>query len=155
MTWYGKCFSGQCVRWNGAASQKGEHVMPAIPRPFVVLAFVIVGACATGHSAMNGSVIMKVSETEAHVCLLDSDAPIGTRVQLYRHDCKSQYAKPGTPSSARTPYVCEKQAVGVGTISQKIGGHYVVVTFPAGTQYEEGYTIERLSKTAPDVSASR
>lgn len=129
--------------------------MPAITRSFLALAFITVGACATGHSAMNGSVIMKASETEAHVCLLDSDAPVGTRVQLYRHECRSQYAKPGTPSSAKTPYVCEKQAVAVGTISQKIGGHYVVVTFPQGTQYEEGYTIEKLPENRSDLAASR
>ena len=129
--------------------------MSAISRSFLVLVFTTVGACATGHSAMNGSVIMKVSETEAHVCLLDSDAPVGTRVQLYRHDCRSQYAKPGTPSSARAPYACEKQAVAVGTISQKLGGHYVVVTFPQGTQYAEGYTIEKLPEDRSDLSASR
>jgi hypothetical protein len=128
--------------------------MSAISRSFLALAFTTLGACATGHSNMSGSVVMKVSETEAHVCLLDSDAPVGTRVQLYRHECKLQYA-PGTPSTMRTPYVCEKQAVAVGTISQKLGGHYVMVTFPQGTQYAEGYTIEKLPESRSDLSASR
>jgi len=116
--------------------------MSAIGRSFIALAFTTVAACATGHGAMNGSVIMKVSETEAHVCLFEKDAPVGTQVQLYRHSCKSQYAQPGTPSSSRTPYACEKQAVAIGTISQKMGGHYALVTFPQGTQYQEGYTVE-------------
>ena len=116
--------------------------MSALGRSFIALAFTTVTACATGHSAMSGSVIMKVSETEAHVCLFDHDASIGTHVQLYRHSCTSQYGKPGTPASSRTPYACEKQAVAVGTISQKMGGHYAMVTFPQGTQYHEGYTVE-------------
>jgi hypothetical protein len=110
-------------------------------RSFVALALSTLAACATGHSAMSGSVIMKVSDTEAHVCLFDHDAPVGSRVQLYRHQCKTQYANPAAPNG-RTPYACEKQAVAIGTISQKMGGHYAMVTFPQGTQYQEGYTVE-------------
>lgn len=117
--------------------------MLTISRSFAALALSTLAACAAGgHGAMSGSVIMKVSETEAHVCLFEQDAPIGTRVQLYRHSCKSQYADPAKPSSNRTPYTCEKQAVAIGTISQKMGGHYAMVTFPQGTQYQEGYTVE-------------
>lgn len=103
------------------------------PRLLVVLALAAVAACATGHKAMNGSVVMKVSETEAHVCLLDGDARVGSQVQLYRHKCVTQYGK---------RYDCGKQLVAVGTISERIGDHYALVTFPQGTTYEEGYTVE-------------
>jgi hypothetical protein len=129
--------------------------MPAISRSSLVLAFTTVAACATGHGAMNGAVIMKVSETEAHVCLLEGDAPVGTRVQLYRHSCRTQYEKPGTPGTERRPYICEKQPVAVGTITQKMGGHYALVVFPQGTQYAEGYTVEPIRGKASDLSASR
>jgi hypothetical protein len=118
--------------------------MTTLGRSFVALAFATVAACATGHQAMSGSVIMKASDTEAHVCLFEEEITVGARVQLYRHSCTSQYGKLGTPSSSRTPYVCEKQAVAIGTISQKMGGHYAMVTFPQGTQYQEGYTVERI-----------
>jgi hypothetical protein len=117
--------------------------MSAVSLSFVALAFTTVAGCATGHKAMNGSVIMKVSETQAHVCLLDQEATVGAQVQLYRHDCKGQYDKPGTPYN-RTAYECKKEAVAIGTIAQKMGGHYALVTFPQGTQYEEGYTVEQI-----------
>ena len=107
--------------------------MSAISRSFVALAFTTLGACATGHSAMNGSVVMKVSDTEAHVCLFEKEAPIGARVQLYRHTCVTKYGK---------SYECGKQPVAIGTISHKMADHYAMVTFPKGTQYEEGYTVE-------------
>jgi hypothetical protein len=116
--------------------------MSALNRSFIVLAFTSVAACATtGHKAMNGSVVMKLSDTQAHVCLFEQDAPVGAQVQLYRHDCVGQYDKSGAPYG-RTPFSCKKEAVAIGTIAQKMGGHYALVTFPQGTQYEEGYTVE-------------
>ena len=130
--------------------------MSAISRSILALGFTTVAACgATGHQAMNGSVIMKVSETQAHVCLLEGKAAVGTQVQLYRHTCKNQYETPGTTSS-RTPYVCKKEAVAIGQIAQTMGGHYALVTFPQGTQYEEGYTVEpMLLGPAPGPRAPR
>lgn len=117
--------------------------MSTASRLFVALAFTSIAACAStsGHKTMSGSVIMKVSDTQAHVCLFDHEAPIGAQVQLYRHNCVDQYGKPGAPYS-KTPYQCEKQPVAIGTIAQTMGGHYALVTFPQGTQYEEGYTVE-------------
>jgi hypothetical protein len=82
---------------------------------------------------MNGSIVMKVSDTEAHVCLFEQDVTVGTQVQMYRHTCVSQAGK---------RYECAKQPVAVGKISEKMGGHYAMVTFPEGTKVEEGYTVE-------------
>jgi hypothetical protein len=107
--------------------------MSAAARSFAALAFITLGACATGHQAMSGSVIMKVSDTEAHVCLFEKEAPVGTRVQMYRHMCVSAAGK---------QYECEKQKVAIGTIEQTMGGHYAMVRFPQGTKIEDGYTVE-------------
>jgi hypothetical protein len=115
--------------------------MSRVGLPVITLALATLSACATGHSAMSGSVIMKVSDTQAHVCLFEHDAAIGAKVQLYRHSCVGQYATPGV-SHSRQPYTCQKQAVAIGTVAQKMGDHYALVTFPEGTKYEEGYTIE-------------
>lgn len=107
--------------------------MSPVIRSFVVLAFTTVAGCATGHEAMRGSVVMKVSDTEAHVCLFEQPARIGSQVQLYRHTCVTKYGK---------QYHCDKQPVALGTITQRIGDHYALVTFPKGTNYEEGFTVE-------------
>jgi len=111
-----------------------ENTMSAAIRSITVLAFITIAGCATsGHQAMSGSVVMKLSDTQAHVCLFEKEAPVGTQVQLYRHTCKSQ---------GRGAYQCTKQSMAIGKISQTMGGHYALVTFPEGTKLEEGYTIE-------------
>jgi hypothetical protein len=107
--------------------------MSLVIRSFVVVALAAVAGCATGHEAMRGSVVMKVSDTEAHVCLFDQQAPVGSQVQLYRHTCVTKYGK---------RYECDKQKVAVGTVTEQIGDHYALVTFPAGTNYDEGFTVE-------------
>lgn len=108
--------------------------MFAAARSLAMLAFITAAGCgATGHQAMSGAVVMKLNETQAHVCLFEQDASIGARVQLYRHTCENE---------GRATYRCSKHPVAIGTISQKMGGHYALVTFPEGTKYEEGYTVE-------------
>jgi hypothetical protein len=103
---------------------------------FIALAFATLAACATGHEAMNGTVVMKVSETEAHVCIFGKDAPVGAQVQLFRHNCEMKGG--ATPNR----YECTKQQVAIGKIATKMGGHYALVTFPQGTKIEDGYTVE-------------
>jgi hypothetical protein len=112
--------------------EEGRRAMTRISRSFVVLVLATLGACA-GPRTESGSVVMKVSETEAHVRLTDRDIPVGTRVQLYSHTCVSQAGK---------RYECDKRLVAVGTVAQQMGGDYAVVQFPQGTRYEEGYTVE-------------
>lgn len=99
----------------------------------VLISLVALAGCATGHEAMRGSVVMKISDTQAHVCVFDQQAEIGTRVQLYRHMCVTKYGK---------KYHCDKQPVAIGTVTEQLGEHYALVTFPAGTSYEEGFTVE-------------
>jgi hypothetical protein len=101
----------------------------------LVASLAVVAGCATGHEAMRGSVVMKMSDTEAHVCTFNQSAPVGSRVQLYRHMCVTKYGK---------KYHCDKQPVAIGTVTEQLGEHYALVTFPAGTNYEEGFTVEPL-----------
>jgi len=89
--------------------------------------------CA-GHAAMRGSVVMKTDPTTAHVCLGKGEVEVNDSVRLYKNVC--------TPSGKRT--VCQKQAVGDGKVTELINDHYSVVTFPAGTTLEEGFTVEKV-----------
>ena len=45
------------------------------------------------------------------------------------------------PSGRRN--VCKKAAVADGKVTEILDEHYSVVTFPAGTTFEEGNTIEK------------
>jgi hypothetical protein len=115
-----------------ASEPQGEDIMLGSGR-LALVAFALIAGCATGHEAMKGTVVMKVNDTQAHVCVFDQPATVGSHVQLYRHTCVSPYGK---------KYQCDKQPVAVGTVTEQIGDHYALVTFPAGTNYEEGFTVE-------------
>lgn len=102
-------------------------------RLLLATALIAATACASGHEAMHGTVAMKVSDTEAHVCLLADEAPVGAQVQLSRTTCWSQNGK---------AYRCHKQAIAVGTVEARMSDHYARVTFPKGTDYKEGDLVE-------------
>jgi hypothetical protein len=79
---------------------------------------------------------MKIDPTTAHVCLGNSEVAVNDSVRLYKNVCEA--------ARDRRPSVCTKTAVGDGTVTQLLDEHYSVVTFPVGTPFEEGYTIEKL-----------
>lgn len=99
-----------------------------------IVAAVATTGCASGHAVMRGSVIMKIDPTTAHVCLGTGEVAVNDRVRLYRNVC--------TPSARRS--VCKKEPIADGTVAELLDEHYSVVTFPAGTTFEEGNTIEKL-----------
>lgn len=90
--------------------------------------------CASGHAAMRGSVVMKLDPTTAHVCLGRGEVAVNDRVRLYKNDCEV--------SGRRS--TCKKTEVASGTVTELLDDHYSVVTFPAGTTFEEGNTIEKM-----------
>lgn len=100
---------------------------------------IILSGCA--HNLMRGSVAMKVSDTEAHVCLDDSEAKVGDRVTLYKNSCPN---KAGYIRSGGVGGTCEKVKVGQGTVTEIINQHYSVVKFDSGVPFEEGMFIEKL-----------
>jgi len=100
----------------------------------VIFAAAATTGCATGHTVMRGSVVMKIDPTTAHVCLGSGEVAVNDRVRLYKNVC--------TPSGRRS--VCKKEPIADGTVTELLDEHYSVVTLPAGTTFEEGNTIERL-----------
>ena len=108
-----------------------------------VLAFAVgllVSAC--GHGTMRGSVVMKISDTEAHVCMGRGEVRAGDPVVLVRHACwllattgALQY---GVPSET-----CRRQVAARGQVVRVLGDHYSVVRFPKGTRMAEGNTVEK------------
>jgi hypothetical protein len=84
---------------------------------------------------MRGSVVMKIDPTSAHVCLGTGEVAVNDRVRLYRNVCKP---------SGNWKKDCTRETVAEGTVTALLDEHYSVVTFPAGTVFEEGNTIEKL-----------
>jgi len=92
--------------------------------------------CAGSHATMRGSVVMKLDPTTAHVCLGNREVAVNDRVRLYKDACEKR-------SDGRAS-VCKKTTIADGLVTELIDEHYSVVTFPAGTPFEEGNTIEKL-----------
>lgn len=99
----------------------------------------IATGCAGAHASMRGSVVMKIDTTKAHVCLGRGEVAVNDRVRLYRNVCN-----PGAGSGSNHRSTCTKETVAEGTVTELLDDHYSVVTFPAGTVFEEGNTVEKL-----------
>lgn len=96
----------------------------------------VVGAtgCASGHATMRGSVVMRIDQTKAHVCLGRGEVAVNDRVRLYKNEC--------TQRDRRVE--CKKTPIAEGTVTELLDDHYSIVAFPAGTAFEEGSTVEKL-----------
>lgn len=103
---------------------------------FCFFAAVVTTGCASGHAAMRGSVVMKIDPTIAHVCLGNGEVAVNDWVRLYKNVCESI-------AGCRVTR-CKKEALVEGMVTQVLDEHYFVVTFPGGTTFEEGNTVEKL-----------
>lgn len=100
------------------------------------LVSVVLFGCA--HGLMRGSVAMKVSENEAHVCLGDKEVKVGDRVTLFRNNCPVRGGRDLGGGG-----VCTKEKVGLGTVTQLLNEHYSVVKFEPGVKFSEGTFVEK------------
>jgi hypothetical protein len=90
------------------------------------------------HGTMRGSVAMKTSDDEAHVCLGKGEVKVGDKVNFFENRCKAQGAG---KSGARE--ICDKVKVGEGRVAELLNEHYSVVQTTAGTKFTEGTVVER------------
>lgn len=101
--------------------------------------------CAT-HSLMRGSVVMKMSDTSAHVCLGQNEVKVGDRLQLYKNVCKKsvvEVSKKNSENRKVESQSCERVDGGFGEVTKILNDHYSLVSFPAGTSFSEGDTLEK------------
>jgi hypothetical protein len=105
----------------------------------VAVAVAVLSSCAR-HQMMRGSVAMKVSPQEAHVCLGKNEVKVGDRVVAFRNECKP---KPGLEASERGGVICGLQRLGGGTVVSLLNDHYSTVKFDKGVKFEEGTVVEK------------
>lgn len=110
-------------------------------KKFLFMGVVAAGlsGCAT-HSVMRGSVAMKVSDTDAHVCMNRDEVKAGDHVVLYKNVCE-QVDK----GKDKVGAMCKKVEAGHGEITQILNDHYSAVKFPVGTKFSEGDVVEKHS----------
>lgn len=111
---------------------------------FLVSVFALgLGACATRgpHEGVHrGSVVMKMANGEAHVCLGNTEVREGDSVNLIRHECKTRKAG-GLSGGIDT--ICTPSTLGTGIVTKVYDSHYSVAKFPEGLSFTEGDTVEK------------
>ncbi len=94
------------------------------------------------HSSMRGTVAMKVSDNEAHVCLGDNEVKAGDKVALFRNDCKETGGGGGDGGSGIG--ICEKVKIGEGKVIRTLNSHYSLIETAPGVKFSEGTVVEKL-----------
>jgi hypothetical protein len=99
----------------------------------------VVAFTGCAHGTMRGSVAMKASDDEAHVCLGNNEVKAGDRVTLFKNVCKGVRGggKDGVSGS------CEKVLLGSGTVERALSEHYSLVKVDQGVPFEEGTIVEK------------
>lgn len=113
--------------------------MKSIKKTVAILFFVNLVGCAS-HSTMRGSVAMKISDTEAHVCLGDAEVKVGDRVNAFQNVCTKEANR-----VSRTGNIipCTKTKIGTGVVTSLINDHYSVVKFDGSVNFNEGTVVEK------------
>jgi N-methylhydantoinase B/oxoprolinase/acetone carboxylase alpha subunit len=106
---------------------------------FFITSLAVMGLSGCAHRVMRGSVAMKTSDTEAHVCMGKGEVTAGDRVRLFENACGGEGA--GLRSGIGTS--CEKVELGMGTVEKVLNEHYSVVKFDKGVRFEKGTFVEK------------
>lgn len=106
--------------------------------------FIALAALATlagcAHGTMRGSVAMKASENEGHVCMGEGEVKAGNRVALYKNDCQAPKGRANFDGYAG----CTKTKLGEGVIERVLNSHYSVMQADPGVSFEEGTIVEKI-----------
>ena len=103
----------------------------------LIATVLVAGLSGCAHNVMRGSVAMKTSENEAHVCLGKGEVKAGDRVTLYQNVCDKGGRASGGGGS------CEKKEAGMGSVLEVLNEHYSVVRFDQGVRFAEGSFVEK------------
>lgn len=107
-------------------------------KSIIVLGVTFAALSGCAHGVMRGSVAMKTSENEAHVCLGQGEVKPGDRVRAFRSVCPERSLRNGGGT-----ITCHREEIGGGTVEQVLNEHYSVVKFDAGVPFTEGTFVEK------------
>lgn len=109
-------------------------------KKFTLVLIASIGLSSCAHSVMRGTVAMKTSSDEAHVCLGQGEVKAGDRVTLIKNVCSGKASSIDGGAGGRT---CQLKQLGMGTVQSILNDHYSVVKFDQGVPFEEGTLVER------------
>jgi hypothetical protein len=98
-----------------------------------VLGLLTLVGCA--HGTMRGSVAMKASDEEAHVCLGNNEVQAGDKVSFFKNVCIRKGKYDGGE--------CQREKLGEGEIIRTLNHHYSVAKVNPGVAFDEGTVVEK------------
>lgn len=116
--------------------------MNSIKTIFSILLIANLVGCAS-HSTMRGSVAMKTSEDEAHVCMGDTEVRVGDKVKAFKSVCANENENSIRTSKSGIKTICKKEQIGTGVVTSLINDHYSVVKFDNKFDFNEGTIVEK------------
>lgn len=129
---------GQTVPWQRRVAASAILFVPFL------------GSCAYvlsqgQHAFMRGTVVRKLDEHRAQVCLGDGEVRVGDRIVLFENDCRMP--TPARRESSIFPGAdalggCERIELGSGVIERLLNQHYSVARFPDGVAVRVGATVD-------------
>ena len=128
---------------NGRRAETPSHGLTMIlpnrcVKPLLLaLGILLVQGCA---HATRATVVMKVSDDEAHIGLGSKEVGVGDHVSLFENRCErpSLYEQ-----GVRTNPVCTKIKIGEATVARVLNDQYSVVKVEPGIKFEEGTVVEK------------
>lgn len=124
-------------------SAKGIPMEARWMSPLIALASIaptLLWAQGCAHQIMRGSVVMKIDDGTAHVCLGKGEVDVGDRVVLYDTQCGA----PGTAlATASFPVTCRRLRIGEARVIQTLNDHYSIVELDPSVQVKEGTIVEK------------
>ncbi len=109
---------------------------------FAVITLSLLATGCASHSTMRGSVAMKISDSEAHVCLGEGEVKAGDKVTAFYNDCQNREAG-GSDKAGAYGIPCVKTKLGSGIVTKVLNSHYSVVEFDKGVKFTEGTFVEK------------
>lgn len=107
-------------------------------KALIAVAAIAISMTGCAHGIMRGTVAMKTSDRQAHVCLNKNEAKPGDKVRLFTNRCIRGGGK------ATGSIGCEKVFLGNGVVTETLNDHYSLVTFDEGVRFEEGSFVEKM-----------
>lgn len=100
---------------------------------------VLTGCAHSPHA--RGSVALKESDQEAHVCLGDKEVKAGDKVALFKNECR------GTSAGRKggNGPVCNKVKLGEGVVTKTLNEHYSNIRVEPGVSFDEGAIVEKIN----------
>ena len=110
----------------------------------VLLATVVVvsfSACAASAPRVpnRAAVVIKLNESEGHICMGIGEVSPGDRVTLYKNQC----TRPTGSKQNVATVMCKKMLLGEGEVVRALNEHYSVLRVDPGVEFEEGTMVEK------------